>query len=392
MSTILTPAPTSSRPGPARPGVLCVDDEPDVLEGITDVLRRSFDVRTATSGVGGLDVLRGDPEAFAVVISDMRMPGMIGSEFLRAARLVAPHAVRVLLTGDADIHVAIRAVNDAHLFRFLTKPCESQDLMRACVAALGQHRLQTAERVLLQETLRGSVEALTEVLALTNPTAFGRWERVKLLAGDLARAAKLQNWWEVEVASMLAHVGTVTLPEPTAEKLYAGAALTPSEAAMVKRVPLITRQLLGKIPRLEGVQAILDNYQEALEGEEAEGSPSAIPPGARVLRIAVDYADLESQGASPAVAVGAMRHRDAYDRGLMDLFSAIVAAGAQVRVREVTLAELLVGMTLADDARTTRDGLLIARGQRVTERLLERLSNLGEGTVRQPLRVFDSDS
>jgi DNA-binding NtrC family response regulator len=189
----------------SRPRVLCVDDEPLVLEALSDMLGRSFDVRVAPGGVEGLEILRSEPDAFAVVISDMRMPRMPGSDFLRAARLVAPNTVQVLLTGDADLNQAIQAVNGGRLFRFLTKPCEPDELMRVCAAALGQHRLQTAERVLLEETVRGSIDALAEVLALSNPAALGRAGRVKALAGKLARAAGIANWWEVEVAATLGH-------------------------------------------------------------------------------------------------------------------------------------------------------------------------------------------
>jgi CheY-like chemotaxis protein len=376
--------------GSSRPRVLCVDDEPAVLEGLRDVLCRSFDVHTAAGGLEGLTILRTNPDYFTVVVSDMRMPGMSGAEFLRAARATAPDAVRILLTGDADIQTAVHAVNHGQLFRFLTKPCDTQELMRACAAALGQHHIQTAERVLLEQTVRGSVDALVEVLALTNPAAFGRGGRLKELAGRLARAAGARNWWEVEVAAMLAHVGAVTLPHATAEKLYAGAALTEREAVMVRRVPLVTRQLISKIPRLEGVVEILDTYRDVSVREQADGGRRSIPAGAHLLRIAVDYAELEAQHSPANVALGAMRSRGIYDGGLLDLFAGIVGVGTAPRVREVSVAELRPGMTLADDARTRRDDLLlIASGQPVTERLVERLTNLGSGHVREPLRVFE---
>ena len=96
--------------------VLCVDDEPHVLEGLRDSLRRSFDVRVAESGSAGLALLEQDPDGYAVVLSDMRMPGMSGAAFLSQARRLAPNAVRVLLTGHADVEAAISAVNDGQLF------------------------------------------------------------------------------------------------------------------------------------------------------------------------------------------------------------------------------------------------------------------------------------
>lgn len=374
----------------SKPRMLCVDDEPYVLEGLRDVLCRRFDVRIATGGVAGLELLRCEPDSFAVVISDMRMPGMAGADFLREARAIAPDATRMLLTGHADLQAAIRAVNGARLFRFLTKPCEVGELMDACEAALAQHRLQTAERDLLEQTLRGSVDALAEVLALANPAAFGRSGRVKALAGELARAVELANWWEVEVAAMLAHIGAITLPQATAEKLYAGANLTAEEAAMVKRVPLVTRRLLGKIPRLEGVIEILDRYQDPLEDGE-DDRQRLVPPGARVLRIALDYAKLESEGATESIALGAMRSRGNYDRELLQAFARMVGVGGAPEVHERSVSELRVGMTLADDVRSAGGVLLVARGQRVSEQLIDRLANLNEGFVHEPLRVFEDE-
>jgi response regulator RpfG family c-di-GMP phosphodiesterase len=363
-----------------RPRLLCVDDEPHVLEGLRDVLCRRFDVRVATSGVDGLELLQREPEAFAVVISDMRMPRMAGAEFLRAARTVAPDATRMLLTGHADLEAAIRAVNGARLFRFLTKPCD---------AAVDQHRVQTAERELLEQTLRGSVDALAEVLALANPVAFGRGGRVKELAGKLARAVELPNWWEVEVAAMLAHIGAVTLPQPTAEKLYAGAPLTPAEADMVARVPLVTRELLGKIPRLEGVIEILAKYAQPLAPEN--DPDSSIPVGSRVLRIASDYADLEAEHADADVALGTMRGRGIYDQRLLRAFAGLVGVGLSAPVREVSVGELDVGTMLVEDVRSVGGVLLVARGQRVTDQLIERLMNLTTGFVHEPLRVSEAE-
>lgn len=102
----------------ARPRVLCVDDEPRVLAALARTLHRHFALTTAASGAGGLELLRREGP-FAVVVSDLRMPGMDGVAFLARVREAAPDTVRVLLTGQADLAAAVAAVNEGNIFRFL---------------------------------------------------------------------------------------------------------------------------------------------------------------------------------------------------------------------------------------------------------------------------------
>nr|MBP6838163.1 response regulator [Kofleriaceae bacterium] len=109
-------------PAPAaRPRVLFVDDEVVLLEGLSDLFHRQYQVSTAIGAEAGLAALaRERPQ---VVVSDMRMPGMDGATFLTRVREHDPAVVRLLLTGHADLDAAIRAVNQGGVFRFLTKPC-----------------------------------------------------------------------------------------------------------------------------------------------------------------------------------------------------------------------------------------------------------------------------
>ena len=387
----MTHPPAASRPPGARSGkprILCVDDEPHVLEAMRDRLRRSFDVQVADGGINGVKALQAEPQGFAIVISDMRMPGMAGDVFLREARTIAPQTVRMLLTGQADVEAAISAVNHAQLFRFLTKPCDGDELLRACAAALSHHRLITAERVLLEQTLRGAVEVLARTLALASPAAFGRTERIKKLACGLADVAKLKNRWELEVAATLVYIGAVTLPPETAEKWYAGNLLTGEEEAMVARIPRAGRALLADIPRLEGVLEILDVYRTNPERGNAV-SIGSIPEAARILRLVVDYDKLDSAN-SATTAVGLLRDRRIYDPFLVNALADMLGVSAEdtVASHAATLAQLEVGMTLAEDIRTTGGGLLVARGQVVNEQLLEHLANLDQRTIRQPVQVI----
>jgi response regulator RpfG family c-di-GMP phosphodiesterase len=366
----------------SRPRLLCVDDEQYVLEALRDVLRRSFDVRTATSGREALALLRREPHAYAIVLSDMRMPEMAGPVFLREARRCAPTAVRMLLTGYADYGAAAQAVNDGQIFRFLTKPCDREELKRACAGALAQHRMLVAERQLLEQTLHGAIKALTDVLALASPAAFGRSSRLKELTAALAGAAAAGDAWEIEVASMLVHLGAVTLPEHTAEKLHSGRPLEPHEIGMAARVPEVTGRILANIPRLEGVRAIVAQHTRRYDEGE-------LPEGARILRIALDFVRLEAEGADAFLALETMRGRHGvYDPELLETFAHTVGVRTHsLEVSEIRLAALEVGMRLVHDVRGRDGRLLITRGHLVTPELLERLCNFPPGHVNEPLRV-----
>src|SRR2546426_3153897 len=93
-----------------RERILCVDDEPSILEGLKLHLGRRYDVATASSGAVGLEDLERNGST-AVVLSDMRMPGMDGATFLSRARETKPDTVRILLTGQADLNACIAAIN-----------------------------------------------------------------------------------------------------------------------------------------------------------------------------------------------------------------------------------------------------------------------------------------
>jgi response regulator RpfG family c-di-GMP phosphodiesterase len=372
--------------------VLCVDDEPKILEGLVLNLRRHYRVSTATSGREGLALIAGnDPPA--VVVSDMRMPEMDGASFLAQVKEQSPDSVRLLLTGQTDLNSAIAAVNQGQVFRFLTKPCNSQNLIAAIAAAAQQYRLVSAEKELLEKTLRGSVKALTEVLSLANPLIFGRATRLKQHASELVAGMGVPFSWQLEVAVTLSQIGCIVLTPENNEKLYYGKALTTVEAESTRCVPRIALQLLESIPRLELVCAILDSQEYNFDGSEAPiGAPQgeSIPLGARVLKLVSDYDFLEASGSSPAAAISALQGRKGrYDPKLLGVLGRVkskVSSG----VAPIELASLQVGMLLVQDIVTTSGSVLVPRGHEVTQAILSRLASLAPGSVREPLMIYGS--
>src|SRR5208283_4999670 len=170
---------------------------------------------------------------FAVVVSDLRMPVMDGVEFLTRVRAISPDSVRVMLTGQADMDAAIAAVNEGNIFQFLTKPCPAETLTRALNAALEQYRLITAERELLEQTLRGSIGVLSEILSLVNPLAFGRAQRIRRYVVHMAAKLDLANRWQFELAAMLSQIGSVTVPPEVMDKYCRMEPLTATETQIL---------------------------------------------------------------------------------------------------------------------------------------------------------------
>lgn len=368
----------------ARPRLLCVDDEPEILAGFQLHLRRHFDVSVASSGAAGLDLLAKEP--FAVVLSDMRMPQMNGATFLRHVRERAPQTVRMLLTGGTDLADAISAVNDGQIFRFLSKPCSPPDLLRALQAAAEQFRLVGAERVLLEQTLRGSIRVLTDLLALVQPAAFGRATRAQSLLTQVCQKLGVTDRWELEVAAMISQVGCVTLSDEAVKHIYEGAQLSPDERAMQARLPKLAEQLLAHIPRLEKVREILRNLGAAYANAEGKRNES-VPFGSLLLRLVLDLDELEASKLPPGQALGLLRGRaNLYDPALVEALGTVLGASGPAAVREVWLRDLAIGMVFAADVRTKTGLLLIARGHAVTQGLIERIRN-SSLTVEEPLRV-----
>jgi len=121
--------------GDDAPLVLFVDDEPDLIAGLRLALRRMpFEVRATTSISEAFDIL--DTEPVTVVVSDERMPEMTGSRFLTEVRDRHPDVERIILTGQASTAATIAAINDARVFRFLTKPCSAEDIGSTVLEAI----------------------------------------------------------------------------------------------------------------------------------------------------------------------------------------------------------------------------------------------------------------
>ncbi len=312
--------------------ILCVDDEDNILNALRRLLRPyGWRVVTVNSPVRALDVLLED--SFDLIISDMRMPEMDGSKFLEQARSLQPDAIRILLTGQADMSSTVDAINRGGLYRFISKPWDDQqfvfevrralerralELDRARLEAIthGQNQLlremnQTLEeRVrartaeidaanaslqLAQERLRSdfalSIKLLASLIELRERSLAGHSRRVAEIARQIAASLGLDRngTQDLIYAALLHDIGKIGLRDDllhTPEALIEGL-----DRAEIRKHPLKGEAALMGVSGLRGAAALVRSHRERYDGN---GSPDGlvgeeIPLGARILSVAKDY-------------------------------------------------------------------------------------------------------
>jgi response regulator RpfG family c-di-GMP phosphodiesterase len=320
--------------------VLFVDDEQNVLNGIRRGLRNDFDVHTASSGEEALRLLE-DGEAFRVIVSDCRMPNMDGIELLQRCSKVAPLSVRIMLTGNTDQETAVRAVNTGDVFKFVNKPCEVQALRQVVGLAVRQYELVTAEKEILEETLKGSIKVLADLLAIVKPEAFGRTARLRRKAHEVAGHLEGVRMWELDAATLLSQLGCVNVAPEILDKLQRGDVLSDREAA----------------------DFAVDDVKR-----------DKIPLEARILHVVLLDDDLRRQGWSDAAIVEKLRKcGDKVDPAVLAALIAATDLSGAKEVLRVLASELELGMVVQEDIRTDHGVMLLCHGQEVAPAIREHL-------------------
>lgn len=115
-----------NHPIKVKPRILLVDDEERILRTLTMLLKMQYQVFSTTDGNEALKILK--TEKIHVLISDQRMPLMVGTELLRQAKNLSPQTMRILLTGYADVEAALDSVNEGEIFRYINKPWGPKEL------------------------------------------------------------------------------------------------------------------------------------------------------------------------------------------------------------------------------------------------------------------------
>ncbi|MEJ8473657.1 HD domain-containing phosphohydrolase [Roseibium algae] len=379
--------------------ILVVDGDAKVLSAFERLFVGKYNVVTFPESEEALKWLK-ENQGVAVIVSCANLPGRGGAQFLKASEAIVPLATRIMLTAQSSVDVFKKAVNEAGVFMFLTKPCTPQELTSAVEAALANNARIAAERVLLEKTLTGSVKLMIDMLSLFHPEAFSRTAVMRRQALLIAKRLGMKKTWELEMSVMFSPLGEALLPKEILTRYRAARALSEPQREVLARAPVQTRDLLKNIPQLEKVAQAL--YLSG-RGYDGSGFPEDGPIGkdiplhSRVLKLLTDLWYASPEDGLDAASFEALNiNRKQYDPDLLEVARACLLGEAGPDQDHVLvlchIRELKPGDVLVDDVLTEGNHeLVLSRGHQLSVTTIRRLDQYNHVSgVRQPLRIFRS--
>ena len=409
--------------------LLLLDDEQDILNALTRLLRKSYAIVTFDNGEDALAYL--EENNVELIMSDMRMPAMDGAEFLTKARDIQPHAIRLLLTGYSDMESTIKAINDGGVYTYIGKPWDNQALKLTLLKASEHYLLKqetrqlneqitTANKELAQfnhslevkvnqrtaalqaskQKLHGALntqkELLYDVLDMMSATieyrtgfSPGHSKRIAIQCKTLAKHLKLDdaNCRRVYLCALLHEIGTVGLTDEILQASTLGAGKL--DDALITH-PVIGAEIVGKVKRFSSLTENILHQNENFDGTGFPGhlSGESIPIGARIIRVVKDFDFLIAGKAndkkmSIANAYAWMKERSDvwYDRHVLQRFIDLLGkrnADDSEMEFSVGIEALKPGDKLLEDLVLHNGNIMLTSGQEINRTMIEKLREYEE--------------
>jgi DNA-binding response OmpR family regulator len=382
----VTDNPIDSRPTEKVGRVILVDDSPANLLLLEDILdKQHHEVQTFVRGAPALEAIRRNPPD--LIVLDVNMPEMTGYEL--CDRLKAdPKLCDIPVIFISALHETIDIVKG---FRcggadFISKPFQLEEVQARIETHLKLRRALQAERDLLEGTLSGAVAAVLELVQATSPALIARSNSMRDIVLTVVKRLDLKDSWQYELATMLALIGCIAIPEDLFEKAWGGQNLTQDEAAIFRGHPEVGARLLSSIPRLEDVAQTI-RFQQSIPAASSV-SPS-VRIGVQLLRLAIELDQRIYQNVDVATAVKNLRIGGHFDSGMLDALGHYYPVDAPFELRQVSIHEVSSGMILDEDIVSTSTKVLIFKAGIVfTDLWVERLGNFAKNHgIQKRIRV-----
>jgi response regulator RpfG family c-di-GMP phosphodiesterase len=301
--------------------VLIVDDDQRLLHALRRDLSRFFDVDVALDGEEALALMESDGP-YQVLLVDMSMPIMNGIEFLKEAKKLTPESVSLMLTGDCEQSTAVKAINEGKVFQFLNKPCPVKEIKDAIDNAIDEYNVALMSGTQPTQVLSGAVKMVRDLASGVQSRSSREMEQLLDAIQEICAVIPAANYDEVCEAAALVDLYLSYLPGKLRSAVRKRVPTSHAEKEVIAKALARSHDTLIQIPPLAAVARIVYYHQKNFDGSGVpfdSVSEEEIPLGARVMRIAVDYAALRNQRLPVKYAVARMYRRwGVYDPQILD--------------------------------------------------------------------------
>lgn len=284
-----------------RHTVLTIDDEENNLALLKRTLRNNYNILTASSGMEAVEIMEKHGSEISLIVSDQKMPIMEGTEFFKRISEKYPDIIKILLTGHSNIDILIEAINECHLFQYILKPFDPENLCMIVESGIKKYELVSSRSQIigdLSELFYKTIKSIAYALDAKDAYTHGHSMRVTLYSLALAQKLELSDELieEIETAGLLHDIGKIAIPEKI---LLKPGKLTDEEFDIIKSHPELGEKLVSGIGKLKVISNWLKSHHERYDGK---GYPDGlagenIPISARIIAIADTYDAMTSDRA-----------------------------------------------------------------------------------------------
>jgi len=273
--------------------VLAIDDEENNLSLLKRTLRANYNILSASSGQEAIEIVEKYGNEISLIVSDQKMPIMEGTEFFKQISGKYPDIIKILLTGQSNIDILVDAINECHLFQYILKPFDPENLCMIVESGIKKYELITSRTQILcdlSELFYKTIKSIAFALDAKDAYTHGHSMRVTLYSLALAKTLGLPDELleEIETAGLLHDIGKIAIPEKI---LLKPGKLTEEEFNVIKTHPELGEKLVQSIGKLKLVSNWLKSHHERYDGK---GYPEGligeeIPISARIIALADTY-------------------------------------------------------------------------------------------------------
>ncbi|WP_346930158.1 response regulator [Clostridium sp.] len=354
--------------------ILIVDDNPDNIMLLTEILKDKYRLKIANNGEKALKIIESENPPNLILL-DIMMPGMDGyAVCIKLKENPNKNEIPVIFTSALSSTRDIVAGFEAGGIDYITKPYNIDEVLVRVNTHLGLQKSKQEIQTLLSNTLLGSVEIMFEILTISNSLLVEKTNRLRYYGKELMIELNLSSntFWEIDLAIMLSQIGCISVPQEILNKIFNKVPLDEYERNILEKHPSIGADLISKIPRLENVSKIVKNqlkYSDVIQSDTND----VVNFGSAILNLLITFDNLVKEGLQHQIALKKISMNNEYPKTIRYAFENVIKKEIKSTKQLINIVNLLPGMVLQENIYSSAGEIILPIKTELTKEFIDLL-------------------